>query len=178
MGAGAQVTVGGFMALYFIASWITRLAIQAGLAPTQAIIASAVYNAGACVGTVGLSLLATRFDLRRLMAIMLVSASVLFLVFGGIAMPLVPLLLVSFLIGITLQGGVNCNYPLAASVYPAEARATGIGWAMGVGRAGALIGPMLGGWAMGAGLSLVSVFAIFCVPMLATALAASLIRMR
>ena len=171
-------TIGGFMALYFIASWITRLAIQAGLAPTQAIIASAVYNAGACVGTVGLSLLATRFDLRRLMAIMLVSASVLFLVFGGIAMPLVPLLLVSFLIGITLQGGVNCNYPLAASVYPAEARATGLGWAMGVGRAGALIGPMLGGWAMGAGLSLVSVFAIFCVPMLATALAASLIRMR
>ncbi len=171
-------TIGGFMALYFIASWITRLAIEAGLAPGQAIIASAIYNAGACLGTIGLSLLATRVDLRRLLAGSLIAAAGLFLVFGAVAMPLSARLVVSFLIGITLQGGVNCNYPLAASMYPAEARATGIGWAMGVGRAGALLGPMLGGWAMGAGLPLVMVFGIFCVPLVTTALAALAIRIR
>lgn len=171
-------TIGGFMALYFIASWITKLAIQAGLAPTQAIIASAVYNIGACVGTIALSVLATRIDLRRLMAAMLVGAAGLFLLFGAVAMPLGWLLVVSFLIGITLQGGVNCNYPLAASIYPAEVRATGIGWAMGVGRAGALLGPMLGGWGMGAGLPLAAVFGMFCVPLLATAAAALMIRWR
>jgi MFS transporter, AAHS family, 4-hydroxybenzoate transporter len=171
-------TIGGFMALYFIASWITRLAIQAGLAPTQAIIASAVYNGGACVGTIALSLLATKVDLRRLLAAMLVMAAGLFLVFGGVSMPLGMLLFVSFLIGITLQGGVNCNYPLAASVYPAEARATGIGWAMGVGRIGALLGPVVGGWSLGAGLPLIAVFGIFCLPLLATAAAATAIRLR
>jgi MFS transporter, AAHS family, 4-hydroxybenzoate transporter len=171
-------TIGGFMALYFIASWITKLAIQAGLAPTEAIIASAVYNAGACVGTVALSLLATRVDLRRLLAAMLVLASALFLVFGGVSMPLGMLLFVSFLIGITLQGGVNCNYPLAASVYPAEARATGIGWAMGVGRIGALLGPVVGGWSLGAGLPLIAVFGIFCLPLLLTGAAAMSIRLK
>jgi MFS family permease len=171
-------TINGFMALYFIASWITKLAIQAGLAPTDAIVASAIYNGGAFVGTIALSFLATRWDLRRLMLAMLCAASVLFLVFGGVAMPLWALLVVCFLIGITLQGGVNCNYPLAASIYPADVRATGIGWAMGVGRAGALVGPMVGGWAMGAGLPLVAVFAIFCVPMLLTGVCAAAIRMR
>lgn len=171
-------TINGFMALYFIASWITKLAIQAGLAPTDAIVASAIYNGGAFVGTIALSFLATRWDLRRLMLAMLCAASVLFVIFGGVAMPLWALLVVCFLIGITLQGGVNCNYPLAASIYPADVRATGIGWAMGVGRAGALVGPMVGGWAMGAGLPLVAVFAIFCVPMLLTGACAMAIRLR
>jgi MFS family permease len=170
-------TINGFMALYFIASWITKLAIQAGLAPGDAIVASAIYNGGAFVGTIALSFLATRWDLRWLMLAMLCGASVLFLVFGAVAMPLWVLLLVCFLIGITLQGGVNCNYPLAASLYPAEVRATGIGWAMGVGRAGALLGPVIGGAAMGAGLPLVAVFAIFCVPMLLTGLCAVAIRL-
>ena len=170
-------TIGGFMALYFIASWITKLAIQAGLPPKQAIFASAIYNVGACVGTIALSLLATRIDLRKLMLVMLFCACGLFLVFGGVKMALGPLLLVSFLIGVTLQGGVNCNYPLAASAYPAEVRATGIGWAMGVGRLGALFGPMVGGWAMGAGLPLVVVFGIFCVPMAITGLCAMAIRL-
>jgi len=169
-------TVGGFMALYFIGSWITKLAIEAGLAQRQAIIASTVYNVGACVGTIAISFAATRVDLRKLVFGSLVLASVLFLVFGGIHMGLVPLLAVSFLIGVTLQGGVNGNYPLAASVYPAEMRATGLGWAMGIGRVGALFGPMVGGWAMGAGLPLVAVFAIFCAPMLAAGLAALAIR--
>ena len=166
----------GFMALYFIASWITRLAIEAGLPPTQAIIASAIYNLGACVGTIGISLAARRVDLRKLIFASLVVACALFLMFGGIRMGLTPLLLVSFLIGITLQGGVNANYPLVAAAYPPEARATGLGWAMGIGRIGAVLGPLIGGMAIGKGLPLVAVFGIFCVPMVAMGIAALSVR--
>lgn len=169
-------TINGFMALYFIASWITKLAIQAGLAPTDAIIASAIYNAGAFVGTIALSFLATRWNLRPLMFAMLCAASVLFVVFGAVTLPLAGVLIVCFCIGITLQGGVNCNYPLAATVYPGPVRATGIGWAMGIGRAGALVGPMIGGWAIGLSLPLIAIFGMFCVPMLITGLCALAIR--
>jgi len=170
-------TVGGFMALYFIASWITKLAIAAGLPPTQAIIASAIYSAGSCLGTLLISFGAMRVDLRKLVFASLVMACGLFLVFGGVRMGLVPLLWVSFFIGVTLQGGVNGNYPLAAAIYPAEMRATGLGWAMGIGRIGAFAGPLVGGWGMNAGLPLVVVFGIFCVPMLATGCAALAIHM-
>jgi MFS transporter, AAHS family, 4-hydroxybenzoate transporter len=169
-------TIGGFAALYFIASWITRLAIAAGLPPHDAIIASAIYNIGACVGTIALSLIATRIDLRKLLLAMMILASGLFLLFGGVPMGLPALLLVSFLIGVTLQGGVNCNYPLVASVYPAHLRATGLGWAMGIGRIGSLMGPLVGGWAMGAQWPLVMVFAFFCVPMLITGACAMAVR--
>lgn len=170
-------TVGGFMALYFIASWITRLAIAAGLPQGQAIIASTIYSAGSCVGTIVISFAAMRMDLRKLVFGNLALASVLFVVFGGVHMTLTPLLWVCFLIGVTLQGGVNGNYPLAAAIYPADMRATGLGWAMGIGRVGALLGPLIGGWAIGAGLPLVVVFGIFCVPMLATGIAAMAVRM-
>ena len=169
-------TIGGFMALYFIASWITKLAIAAGLPQGQAIIASTIYSAGSCLGTILISFAAMRIDLRKLVMANLALASVLFVVFGGGHLTLTPLLWVCFFIGVTLQGGVNGNYPLAAAVYPAEMRATGLGWAMGVGRVGALLGPLIGGWAMGAGLPLVWVFGIFCVPMLATGAAAMAIR--
>ncbi len=64
------------------------------------------------------------------------------LVFGSVKMSVPMTLTVAFLIGVTLQGGYNGIWPLAASVYPAERRATGIGWAIGIGRSGAVIGPL------------------------------------
>lgn len=164
-------TICGFMALYFIGSWITKLAIQAGLPQTEAIIASACYSGGAILGTVIVSIAAIRLDIRRVIAALLVLAAGFFLLFGGVRMPLGATLLTSFMIGFALQGGVNGVYPVTAGAYPPEGRATGLGWAMGVGRLGAIGGPLLGGWCLGLGLPLVSVFAIFCLPLLITAIA-------
>ena len=48
---------------------------------------------------------------------------------------------------------------------------------MGIGRIGALLGPLIGGWALSAGLPLVMVFGIFCLPMLATGFAAMAVRL-
>ena len=169
-------TISGFMVLYFVASWITKLAIEAGLAPGQAIIASTIYSAGAFVGTVALSVVATRVDIRRLIFVMLLLAAGLFLVFGGVKMSLAGILVTSFLIGFAMQGGVNGNYALVAGSYPANMRATGLGWAMGIGRIGALSGPLIAGVAMGRGLPLFAVFAIFCVPLLINAFAALAVR--
>lgn len=165
-------TICGFMALYFIASWITKLAIEAGLPETNAIIASAIYNLGAFVGTLGGSMAATRYDVHKLCCSLLLLAAAVFLVFGGVAMPLVGVLITSFLMGITLQGGFNMLYPIAALVYPDKVRATGIGWAFGIGRIGAFTGPLVGGWALAQQLPLVAVFGIFVGPLAIAAFAA------
>jgi len=169
-------TICGFMCLYFIASWITKLALAAGLPPTQAIIAGAIYNGGAFAGTIIMSVLATRYPVGSLVFGLLISAAITFLIFGGVKMTIMPLLITSFIIGITLQGGVNGLYPLVAGVYPAEARATGMGWAMGIGRFGALVGPLIAGTALQLGLPLVGVFGIFCLPLIVAALAAMSVR--
>ncbi|NKJ43974.1 MFS transporter [Novosphingobium sp. SG720] len=162
----------GLMVLYFIVSWITKLSIQAGLSETDGIYAGALYNFGAFVGTAGMSVLAVRVPLGRLVPAMLVGAGVAMLVFGSVAMPVAATLALAFAIGVLLQGGYNGVWPLAAGVYPARMRATGVGWAIGLGRAGAVIGPMMGGWLMAAKAPLPVLFAAYCVPLLACAAAA------
>ena len=169
-------TICGFMALYFITSWITKLAIEAGLPETQAIVASAIYSFGAFAGTLVMSIVGTRFDIRKICAGLLAAAIGVFLLFGGVSMPLAGVLVTAFAMGVTLQGGFNALYPIAATVYPDEVRATGIGWAFGIGRIGAFTGPMVGGLALAQNLPLVAVFGIFCVPLAIAALAARSVR--
>lgn len=165
----------GLMVLYFIVSWIPKLAIAAGLSETNGIYAGALYNLGAFVGTMAMSFLALRLPLRKLVSAMLTGASVAMVVFGSVTMPVWLTLVVAFLIGVLLQGGYNGVWPIAAGAYPGEVRATGVGWAIGVGRGGAVIGPMLGGYLMAANAPLPALFAAYCVPLLICSAAAFLV---
>jgi benzoate transport len=166
-----------FMTLYFVISWIPKLAVEAGLPATQAIYAGAIYNIGAFVGTSSIGLVAMRFDLRRLILVYMLLAAGALILFGAVAMPLAATLGTAFLIGVFVQGGFNGCYPLATSLYPPEARGTGIGWAMGIGRIGAVIGPMLGGVLLAEKVSLPVIFTIFAVPVVLAGICASLIRL-
>ena len=78
----------------------------------------------------------------------------------------------AFAIGVLLQGGYNGVWPLAAAAYPSEIRATGVGWAIGIGRSGAIIGPMLGGVLMDAKVAFPVLFAAYCLPLLLCAVGA------
>lgn len=165
----------GLMVLYFILSWITKLTIEAGLSETDSIYAGAIYNLGAFVGTMGMSWLAVRVPLGRLIPTLLVSAAIAMMAFAIIPLSLILALALAFIIGVTLQGGYNGVWPLAASVYPSRCRATGIGIAMGIGRSGAVVGPWAGGLLIAAKAPLWALFAAYCVPLLICALAAFII---
>jgi MFS family permease len=166
----------GLMVLYFIVSWITKLSIQAGLSETNGIYAGAIYNCGAFVGTLSMSLLAMRLPLSKLVPVMLVGAAAAMLWFGSVPMSIAATMVTAFLIGVLLQGGYNGVWPLAAGSYPARTRATGVGWAIGIGRAGAIVGPWLGGQLMAAKVSLPVLFATYCVPLLACAFCAFMVQ--
>jgi MFS transporter, AAHS family, 4-hydroxybenzoate transporter len=166
----------GLMVLYFIVSWITKLSIQAGLSETNGIYAGALYNCGAFVGTLSMSLLAMRLPLSKLVPVMLVGAAAAMLWFGSVPMSVAATMVTAFLIGVLLQGGYNGVWPLAAGSYPARTRATGVGWAIGIGRAGAIVGPWLGGQLMAAKVSLPVLFATYCVPLLACAACAFMVQ--
>ncbi len=155
----------GLMVLYFITSWITKLSIQAGLSETNGIYAGATYNIGAFTGTMLMSTLSMRYRLTRIVPIFLIGAGIAMTIFANIALPVGTTLFLAFLIGVTLQGGYNGVWPLAASVYTTECRATGVGWAIGIGRGGAVIGPMMGGYLIAAQTPLWMLFAVYCVPL-------------
>jgi len=81
------------------------------------------------------------------------TATLGYLPFGG------PAMIVMFVVWgyckVAGQAGINA---ICAHVYPSNIRSTGLGCAYGVGRIGGLPAPLIGGWALGAHLSLGTVF--------------------
>ena len=64
-------------------------------------------------------------------------------------------------IGVGAQGGINA---LSGLIYPPNIRATGAGWALGLGRIGGVAGPLLGGALIAHGFSARQIFLSAAVP--------------
>lgn len=69
-----------------------------------------------------------------------------------------------FLIGCTISGGQKSVIALAASFYPEEVRSTGVGWALGIGRVGGILGPVIVGGLLAGGVGHERLFMILVVP--------------
>jgi predicted MFS family arabinose efflux permease len=165
----------GLMVLYSMLSWITKLASGAGLSDANSIYAGVFYNIGAFVGTTTMGLLTLRLRPGVLVPILLSCAVIALMVFGNVPLSVNGALAMAFIIGLTLQGGYNGMWPLAASSFPDSSRATGIGFAMGIGRGGAVVGPIIAGYLLDAKVPLPTILAVYCVPLLLCALCALLV---
>jgi MFS transporter, AAHS family, 4-hydroxybenzoate transporter len=165
----------GLLVLYSMMSWITKLATSAGLTEENGIYAGAFYNIGAFFGTAGMGLLTLKFRPTVVGPCLLVLAGVAMLIFGNTTMSVSGALAMAFIIGMTLQGGYNSMWPIAAGAFSSENRATGIGWVMGIGRGGAVVGPILAGYLLSANVSLGSILAIYCLPLMICAACAYLV---
>lgn len=157
----------GYFDLYFVISWIPKLVTQSGLPLTQAIYAGGTYNLGAFLGTAAVGWIAIRYRLNRVVSCYLGLGAVAMLIFGGLTMPVSLTLITALIIGVTVQGGFNGFWALAAQLYPVDMRSTGVGWALGVGRIGAVLGPIVGGLLVGSQVSLPIIFGIFAAPLVA-----------
>jgi benzoate transport len=170
-------TFASFAVLYFVTSWIPKLSVEAGLPNDKALWAGSIFNLGGFVGASSIGWLATRFDIGRLIRLYMVVGAVL-MVFFAVPMPLPVVLMTAALMGVTVQGGFSGYYSLAAQMYPPEVRSSGIGWAIGIGRGGSIIGPLAGGFLLAADLPLWTVFLCFGVPLAFAGVVASLVRHR
>ncbi len=93
-------------------------------------------------------------------------------IFASLSAQLNLLMPTIFMIGALQQGGFNGLYGAVAKAYPTEMRSTGIGWAIGLGRSGAVAGPAIAGYLIAAGLDMSANFYIFAVPMVISGLIA------
>ncbi len=161
-----QLWIGLFMAfaaLYFMTSWIPKLASNAGLSLKLSIYAGTVFNIGAFFGIITQGYLSSKFGLKKTIGIIFICTAILMASFGLFIGSDLILLILAFL-GFGIQGGFVGLYAVAARMYPTEFRATGVGYAMGAGRVGSIVGPLLGGYLIGAGLSISSNFLVFAIP--------------
>jgi AAHS family 4-hydroxybenzoate transporter-like MFS transporter len=131
--------------IYFTGSWLPALLKQEGMSVSAASTATAFISLGGVFGCVVEGHL---IKWRGSGAILFAEYAVAGLFLALLAMMSVPyfvVLLFTFTVGFMIigaQGGLNA---LAASFYPTSMRSTGVGWALGIGRIGSIIGPLLGG---------------------------------
>ncbi len=166
-----------FGSLYFLTTWIPKLASSAGLSMELAIYAGTVFNLGAFMGIMTQGYLSSQFGLRRTIFSFLAGTAVLMAIFGFFKGSALVLVLFG-LIGFGVQGGFVGLYAVAARFYPTEIRSTGVGFAMSAGRIGGIVGPLLGGLLIGAGLSMTANFMVFAIPTLLAGIATLLIKSR
>jgi AAHS family 4-hydroxybenzoate transporter-like MFS transporter len=131
--------------LYFLASWLPTVVRDAGHAASTAVLAGTILQVGGTIGTVGLAWLIGRLGFVPVLTAAFGLASVTIALIGqpGFSIPL--LFALAFIAGWCVVGGQPGINALAGTFYPTFLRSTGVGWGLGVGRAGAIVGPVVGG---------------------------------
>jgi AAHS family 4-hydroxybenzoate transporter-like MFS transporter len=173
----------GFATVYFLTSWVPQLLVDAGLPQEQAILGAVIIAFGSILGTTLFGWMARWWSLNRLIAAGFVIGAIGMVAVAGLlqdldpgAMTLVWGLL--FVIGVSLMGAFSNLYTVALTIYPAQVRSTGLGWAAGLGRSGAVVSPAAAGMLIAAGVAAPALFLLFAIPILAAAGCVFLIRFR
>ncbi len=157
---------------YFLINWIPLIARQSGIGMSSAVLAVAAVNLGAIVGCLVIGRLADRRgDPTAFISFGFALGALAIVLIGSSGQSSAWLLASTFLAGVFSVGAQMCTVAYCASFYDTALRATGVGWAIGVGRVGAIVGPVVGGMLVGAGMPTTRLFLIVGVMSAGAALA-------
>ena len=148
------------MTFYYILKWIPKLVVDMGYVPSEAGNVLVWANVGGATGGIVLGLLSRKLDIRWLTISVLALAFVFVTYFGAGHDTLRALSVVSAMVGFFTNAGVVGLYALIAKYFPADVRAGGTGFVIGIGRGGAALGPIIAGYLFesGQGLQTVSIY--------------------
>ncbi len=166
------------LSFYFVLSWMPSLLSGAGLSPEQGISGGVLVNIGGIIGGAALGYLTARFSAHRLTALYMVLCAVFMSIFGLLDGNLGPMLVAGFVVGYFIFGSIIGVYSIAPNLYNTAVRNTGMGWAIGIGRFGAIIGPSAAGFLLDRGWTGTECFYLFSIPPLVAMAAVLLLRQR
>jgi len=149
--------------VYALGSWLPKLMNSAGFSLGSSLSFLLTLNFGGMLGAIAGGWLGDRFGLPRVVVVFFVAAALSIALLGHNS-PMPVLYLLIFIAGATTIGTQILLYASVAQLYSLSIRSTGLGWASGVGRVGAIVGPMLGGVLLAAKLPLEMNFLAFAVP--------------
>lgn len=130
--------------VYALGSWLPKLMIQAGYSLGASMIFLFALNIGGMIGAIGGGALADRFHIKKVLTIMFICGAAA-LILLGFNSPQIVLYTLIAVAGAATIGSQILLYTFVAQYYPSTVRSTGMGWASGIGRIGAIVGPVLTG---------------------------------
>jgi AAHS family 4-hydroxybenzoate transporter-like MFS transporter len=141
--------------LYFLTNWLPTVLNDLGASVSEAAVIGSMLQVGGVVGALALGSIIDRFSFRALALVYFIAIFAVGAI-GQLGHSAVLVAIAIFVAGFCMVGGQIAANALAATFYPTSIRATGVGWALGIGRVGSIIGPLVGGmlltmkWSAGA----------------------------
>jgi benzoate transport len=163
---------------YFIIKWVPKLVVDMGFAPKAAAGVLTWANVGGASGVAIFGLIATRVSLKALTIVTLLGSSAMVVWFGRGSPDLAALSSTVAIAGLFINSGIAGYYLLFAKVFPTHVRATGTGFAIGIGRGGAVLAPVLAGYLFQAGFGLQAVATMMAMGSLLSAAALLALKVR
>jgi benzoate transport len=162
------------LTLYFLQNWVPQLVANAGQTDSQAFSAGTILNLGLFGGMASVGYFADRYGLKRVIATYLGATAIVLVSFSSLEGTTA----IAIGLGVAgfMQGGFIGLYAVGARIYPAAIRITGIGWAIGVARLGAVLGPWMAGVLVAGGMGMVGSFLVFAIPLAIAAIAVTSMR--
>jgi AAHS family 4-hydroxybenzoate transporter-like MFS transporter len=161
--------------MYFLASWLPTVLRAADWSARESLIGTSVYHYGGLAGGLLFSHLIDRLHSFRILPPVYLATLAAIAAIGALVASVPAAFLVLALAGAGLIGAQFCLNALAAAFYPTVMRATGVGWALGIGRLGAIVSPLIAGAILAAAWPVAGFFAAAALPLLVCAGAVALL---
>ena len=152
------------IALYFLSNWLPTIAKLAGLSLEKAVLVGAALQLGGTIGTIAMGGLIDRIGFKRVLVPCFATAAVFIALIGHSVGAVALLFAIVFVTGFAVVGGQPAINAMAANYYPTALRTTGVGYSLGVGRIGSVIGPVVGGQLIGLNWGQENLFHLVAVP--------------
>jgi benzoate transport len=163
---------------YFILKWVPKIVADMGFDPASAARILVWTNVGGATGGAVFGLLTLRFGVKPLTITVLVLSTIMVAAFGRSPADLDRLALVCAIAGFCTNAGVVGLYAILAQAFPTHVRATGTGFAIGVGRGGSVLAPIIAGFLFEAGHGLPMVALVMAVGSLVAAGVLSMLKFK
>jgi AAHS family 4-hydroxybenzoate transporter-like MFS transporter len=157
--------------IYFLANWLPTVLNDLGSSVSASAAIGSMLQVGGVVGTFALGSIIDRFSFRALALVYFIAVFAVGAI-GQFGHSIILVTVAIFAAGFCVIGGQIAANALAAAFYPTSVRATGVGWALGIGRIGSIVGPLVGGMLMTMKWSTASLFMAAAAAALCAALAA------
>lgn len=158
-----------WMTVVVVAFWTPTLLVRAGASTSAAASILALNNGGGVIGTLVIGSILSRVRPQRLLQMAFVAAALFIASIGSSVAVFAALALVSLLAGFFSSAVAGGILAVSANTYPTSARATGVGWALGVGRLGSIVGPLAAGVLVEGAWSIERIYLVLACPALLAA---------
>ena len=131
--------------LFFLSNWLPMLSMRGGDGTATAVLIGTSLQIGGTAGALLVGPLMDRFGFYRVLTLSFLIGTVSVAAVGIPDLSLGLRYAVVLISGVCIVGGQPAINALTATLYPTSIRATGVGWSLGIGRAGSIVGPVLAG---------------------------------